>query len=382
MGNLGAKHLGNFLVSIIIPTYQECENIPYIVERIVNTMKPLVCSFEIIIVDDHSGDGTDEKIKELANAGTPVRLITRHGERGLSSAVIRGFDEAKGDLLVCIDADLSHAPEALPHLLMALCDGDTEFVIGSRYVPGGSTDETWGVFRRLNSLIATLLARAFTSVKDPMSGFFAMPREVFKRAVSLNPIGYKIGLELIVKCSCSKIREVPIHFANRTRGKSKLTLQEQLHYLQHLKRLSDFKFGVLSKFAQFCLVGATGVVINILMYALLMRVSLGVPVAYALAIWLAMTWNFALNRCVTFREQRDKHIFRQYLHFITACLLGAILNWSVSMLLTFSVDFFAENKLLAATLGIIVGTVSNFLLSLFIVFPQKRSVGCKVPSYL
>ena len=373
------NQIDEFSVSIVVPTYHECENIPYLVERIVKSMTPLSCPFEIIIVDDNSGDGTSEKVKELADAGNPVRLVTRHNERGLSSAVIRGFNEAEAEILVCMDADLSHPPEVIPHFLKVLSDGKNEFVIGSRYVLGGSTDETWGMFRRLNSLIATLLARPFTSVKDSMSGFFALPRKVFKKAVSLSPIGYKIGLELIVKCQCQRIYEVPIHFANRTHGKSKLCFREQLRYLQHLKQLSDFKFGTLSKFILFCLVGSTGVIINILAYALLMKMPINVLISYAMAIWLAMTWNFVLNRCVTFSERRNKHIVRQYLKFIAACLLGAFVNWSVSMSLTFYMDFFAKNKLLGAIPGIIAGTVCNFMLSLLLVFPKMDSFG---PQYL
>ncbi len=232
---------GRGLVSIIVPTYKEAENLPELIQDIAETMQFAGIAYEVIIVDDNSRDGTDQAVPPLAEQGHPVTLITRIEERGLSSAVLRGFAEARGDHLVCMDADLSHPPSAIPRLLEALNEPNVEFVIGSRYVPGGSTEEGWGPLRWLNSKIATALARPFTSVKDPMAGFFALPREVFARADELSPIGYKIGLELIVKCRCGGIREVPIHFANRRHGKSKLTLREQLNYLKHLKRLWDYK---------------------------------------------------------------------------------------------------------------------------------------------
>lgn len=233
-------------VSIVVPTYQEMENLGALVPRIAEALRGRPGAYEVIVVDDNSGDGTEALLAKLA-ASYPVRLITRVGERGLSSAVVRGFQEARGRYLVCLDADLSHPPEAIPHLLAALADPRVDFVIGSRYVAGGSTDENWGLFRRLNSKIATWLARPFTSVRDPMSGFFALPRDVFTRAGALNPIGYKIGLEIMVKARCQFIREVPIRFANRKRGQSKLSVKEQWNYLRQLCGLAGFKLGRSSR---------------------------------------------------------------------------------------------------------------------------------------
>jgi dolichol-phosphate mannosyltransferase len=230
-------------VTIVIPTYREVENLRPLVIRISEAMSKAKGSYEIIFVDDDSRDGTDRIVGELSEFGYPVRLITRIGERGLSSAVIRGFSEANGQVFVCLDADLSHPPEAIPRLLECLADTGVDLVLGSRYVPGGSTDEHWGLLRWVNSKMATALARPLTSVKDPMSGFFAIRRTVYERAAPLNPVGYKIALELIVKCNCSIIREVPIRFAQRQFGESKLSLGERFNYLRHLSRLLRFKYG-------------------------------------------------------------------------------------------------------------------------------------------
>ncbi len=226
--------------SIIVPTYREAENLRVLVPRIAAAMQGRPGTYEIIVVDDDSRDGTPDAIADLAPT-YPVRVITRVGERGLSSAVIRGFQEARGRYLVCMDADLSHPPEASPRLLDTLSDPAVDFVIGSRYVPGGGTDQHWGLLRRLNSRVATWLARPFTSARDPMAGFFALPAQVLARAEALNPIGFKIGLELIVKCGCQNVREVAIHFADRTRGQSKLSARQQVHYLRQLVGLAWFK---------------------------------------------------------------------------------------------------------------------------------------------
>ena len=182
-------------------------------------------------------------IAELVAEGNPAKLITRIGERGLGSAVVHGFKESRGDAFVCMDADLSHPPEAIPKLLSELCNEEVDFVIGSRYVAGGTTEENWGLLRRLNSKVAILLARPFTRAKDPISGFFAIRRNVFERGISvLNPIGYKIGLELIVKCGCTRIHEVPIYFVNRKSGWSKLNFKERFNYIRHINHLLRYKF--------------------------------------------------------------------------------------------------------------------------------------------
>ena len=228
-------------ISIIVPTYKEAQNVDTLTRRIHKTMTEYNISYEIIFVDDDSKDDIEKIISNLSSEGLNVRLIQRKNERGLSSAVLRGFSEAEGGILVCMDADLSHPPETIHVMINKIVKDNAEFVIGSRYVNGGSTDHKWTIYRRINSRIATLFAKPFTTAKDPMSGFFAIPDRVYKRGSSFNPIGYKIALELIVRCKCEKIVEVPIHFSDRKFGESKLTLKEQLNYLVHIKRLMGYK---------------------------------------------------------------------------------------------------------------------------------------------
>ncbi len=214
---------------------------------------------ELILVDDDSRDGIEQVVARSIHRER-IRLLVRRGQRGLASAVLHGLAAARGRWLVVMDADLSHPPEMLPELLAPLADGRAEMVIGSRYTPGGSTEERWGLLRRANSRFATLLARPFTDVSDPMAGFFAIDRTAVERAGPLNPIGYKIGLELLVKCGCRAVAEVPIHFADRRRGRSKLTFAEQLRYVEHLSRLYDYRYPRLAPVLKFLIVTFLGLV--------------------------------------------------------------------------------------------------------------------------
>lgn len=229
-------------LSIIVPTYCEAENLAALTRAISAALRDQMYNYEIIVVDDDSPDDTVAVCAELSQQ-FPLKLHVRTSERGLSSAVVAGMNLAEGDLLICMDADLSHPAEAIPEIAAALENPLTDFVIGSRYVRGGSTEMGWGLFRWLNSKAATLLARPLTTASDPMAGFFGLRRETFRNARELDPIGYKIGLELIIKCECLNVVEIPIHFANRLHGESKLSFREQLNYLRHLARLYRFRYG-------------------------------------------------------------------------------------------------------------------------------------------
>ncbi|MEL7462416.1 MAG: glycosyltransferase, partial [Pseudomonadota bacterium] len=157
-------------MSIVVPTFRERENIPHLIERVRRLRETEKMEIELLFMDDDSKDGSVEAV--AASGAEWAQIVERDSERGLSPAVIDGFKLARHPVIVCMDCDLSHPPEAIPQMIFALAGGQ-RFVIGSRYVKGGSTDDDWGFFRWLNSIIATLLARPLTSAKDPMSGFFA-----------------------------------------------------------------------------------------------------------------------------------------------------------------------------------------------------------------
>lgn len=348
-------------VSVIVPTYREAENLPVLIERIDRALRQAGLSGEILIVDDNSPDGTPEVIARLQ--GTyPVSLLVRTTERGLSSAVIAGMDLAAGAILLVMDADLSHPPEEIGNLVAALRDPQVDFVIGSRYVAGGTTDGQWGFFRWLNSRGATWLARPFCAVSDPMAGFFALRRSRFLQARErLNPVGYKIGLELIVKCDCRRIAEVPIHFSDRLHGESKLSLREQVNYLRHLGRLAADRYPGLIQFVQFLAIGGTGLVVDLALFAALWMIC-PAPAARALAIAAAMTWNFVLNRQLTFAAARADVWWVQYLRYCGGCTVGGVVNWLVSLALLEWVPLMIRLPLLAALAGVVAGTGFNFVL--------------------
>ncbi|HJV96467.1 MAG TPA: polyprenol monophosphomannose synthase, partial [Albitalea sp.] len=232
-------------LSIVIPTFREVRNLEPVARAIEQALRDRHWAYEILFIDDDSGDGSEEVAALLADQ-MPARMIVRRGEKGLSTAVLRGLAEARGEIVVVMDADLSHPAARIPDMVAALDEHRHDFVIGSRYVEGGSLDPSWNWFRRLNSKIATWLALPLARIQDPMSGFFAFRRADTPPSHLLSPIGYKIGLELLVKGEFQRPGEVPIHFIDRVHGESKLTWKEQVRYLRHLRRLYQYRFPFLA----------------------------------------------------------------------------------------------------------------------------------------
>lgn len=254
-------------VSVIVPALNEAENIPELLRRLDAALSGM--RYEVLIVDDNSRDNTSEVCASLASQ-YPVRLLMRAmPKNGLSGAVLDGMELASGEIFIVMDADLQHPPEQAPNLIAELKRG-ADFVIGSRYAVGGSTQGGWGVLRKLNSNLATFLARPFAGrTTDPMSGFFALRRETYRHGERLAPLGYKVGLELMCKCRARDVREIPIHFATRTRGESKLTMNQRFKYLEHLSRLYDFYFPRASPVSKFLIVMLLGWTVGLLTYTTL-----------------------------------------------------------------------------------------------------------------
>lgn len=359
----GANAVVQPRVSLIVPTYREAQNLPYLIERVARVRERHGLDVELLIVDDDSRDGTAELLARRAE--TWLRLIVRSRDPGLSPSVLEGLRQAKGDVMVCMDADLSHPPETIPLMLQKLGDG-ADLVVGSRYVARGTTADDWGMLRWLNSRVATLLARPLTRIRDPMAGFFALPRATYESARDLDPIGYKILLELLVKCRCERVVEVPIQFENRRFGESKLTLKQQLQYLIHLRRLYIFRYGIWSQLTQFLVVGGLGTLVNLLVLTLLIAAGTPIRAAVALAILISMTFNFILNRRFSFSLARDGAWGVQYARFVAASSIAALLNYAVTLTILYQVPGVLPQ--LAALAGIAVGTGLNFAASRYLVF--------------
>ncbi len=361
-------------LSVVIPTYKEVLNIPLITQKIGEVVGQH-CSYEVIFVDDNSQDGSVEAVSVLQQQGYPVRIEVRTQERGLSTAVIHGISTAQGEYIIVMDADLSHPAEAILPMLSKLESGVADFCVGSRYVKGGSFDEDWGIFRLLNSKIATWLALPLCSIKDPMSGFFGFQRSHFPKTHLLSPLGYKIGLEILVKGRFKNPQEVPIHFSDRQHGESKLDLKEQVRYLRHLRRLYTFKFPAASEFVQFGLVGGTGFLLDSLFYFCLQLAGLTHDMARAISFWPAVTWNWFWNRTITFTDRKKDSKFKQWASFVTTSGFGFVLNFGSYKLLTDYVPFFMEHKYPALMVGVLMGMGFNFMVARVLVFrPLEKEV--------
>ena len=190
--------------------------------------------WELIVVDDGSPDGTADLAESYAPVH-PVRVVRRPGKAGLASAVLAGFAEARGDVLLVMDADLSHPPEAVPRLVSAIQDG-ADLAVGSRYVKGGGTED-WPLKRRVVSRAACLLGNVLVPVRDCTSGFFAVRRSAID-GVKLNPIGFKIGFEVMARAHYTRAVEVPYVFRDRELGRSKFGRREILQYLVQLGQVA------------------------------------------------------------------------------------------------------------------------------------------------
>ncbi|MDE0024907.1 MAG: glycosyltransferase family 2 protein [Spirochaetaceae bacterium] len=348
-------------VSVVVPTFREAANIAPLVRRVQAALAGEGVDWELIFVDDDSRDGSEAIVAELAG-DTPVHMeVRRDPPRDLSLSVIHGMRIARYHRLVVMDADLSHPPERIGALLAAL-GGGCDFVVGSRYVAGGEIDAGWGPLRRLNSRGATLLALPLVRCSDPMSGFFATDRRRLPDLDELRPIGYKIGLELMVRGRL-RVNEVPIGFTDRDRGESKMNWRQQLNYLHHLHRLYRHRYGDAARLVSFALVGASGFLIDVAFYLALQGLGVEHRVARLVSFWPAVTWNWLVNRALTFDERPRQPYARQWTRFAVSSVLGLGVNVGSYTVLTSFVEPFARYRLLALVLGVCLGGAANFLIS-------------------
>jgi len=356
------------MISIILPTYNEAENIKLIVPKMFQVLNGENIKIEIIIVDDNSPDGTADIAQKLAKK-YPVRVHVRKNERGLATAIMKGFELAKGDICVVMDADLSHPVEKIPEMVKPILEGKCDATIGSRYVNGGGC-ENWPLIRRIVSKVAGLLARGITNLSDPTSGFMAI-RKSLLNGIKLDPVGWKIVLEIIVKTN-PRFIEIPIIFADRQEGKSKLGLRAQVDYLRHLWRLYCFKFPTIFQFIKFCLVGLSGIFVDTtILVSLVELLSFDPRFAAVFAFFAAVSWNYIFNRIWTFETGKSTKLAHSYISFVTVCLLGLGIRIGVMHLL---IEYAGMGKspwyILASFLGIVSATIFNFLGSKYIAFSK------------
>lgn len=227
--------MGNLKFSFVIPTYNEAGGIERLIRSLSDVFVQNQLDGEIVVVDDNSPDGTGAIVDKLS-ADFPVRCLHRPGKLGLSSGVIEGWKFARPDseALGAMDADFSHDIAIVPKMVKALEDG-YGLAVGSRYVPGGGITN-WPAKRIITSKVACMLAQPLTRIKDITSGYFLVKREALE-GVELDPIGFKIGLEVIAKAHYGRAIEIPYVFTDRIVGESKLNEKEIFNYLKQLRKL-------------------------------------------------------------------------------------------------------------------------------------------------
>ena len=360
-------------VSIVVPTYGEAGNLPGLMRHVDAGLEGSGLSWEIIIANDESGDNTTEVCEELAR-DWPVRLLNRTKDRGLALAVIDGAKLALGDHVVVMDGDLSHPAELVPRMIKELSSGQARMVIGSRNVASASTDDKWPIMRRIGTFCATSLARPIAHVNDPMSGFFALRRADWPQE-GLRPIGYKIGLEILVRAGFGKgdVVELPIHFTDRKIGESKMGGRELHNYLQHLLNLYRFRWPAF-RILMHCAVGAVGLVIDTLIFLGLQYAGVGHLTARLVSYWPANASNWWLNRKYTYDDRPLRAKVAQLAEFTYFSLIGFAVNGVVYHLLTEHIAFFDANKLTALVVGVIAGLAVNYVGSTLRVYGKDQAL--------
>jgi dolichol-phosphate mannosyltransferase len=374
-------------LSIVVPTYNESQNIVRILDSIAETLSPYTAA-EIIVVDDNSPDGTAEiaslHAKNISdNKKLRVEIIRREGKLGLSSAIIAGIQSATGDLLVVMDGDFSHPPQVIPSIIEGLQDSNCDIVIASRYIKGGSIIG-WPFKRRLMSKGATKIARygLGIEVRDPVSGFFAFRRDIID-GIKFDAIGYKMLLEILVKTKGARIKEVPYTFTNRRMGTSKLDAGVMFDYLRAVMQL--YRYGksmrqkerrtsvhFLSKAGRFYTVGASGLLVNYIASLLLNTQAPNLWYLYStfIGILISMTSNFFLNKLWTFEDRKFnvKETGIQFGMFIGFSSLGAVIQLLLVYVLVenYNMDY-APSLILAVA----AASVGNFLLNKKWTFKEK-----------
>jgi dolichol-phosphate mannosyltransferase len=346
-------------LGIVIPTYNEIENIPLLLAALEKTLRGI--EWEVVFVDDNSPDKTAALLRFLGLTNRRVRVLERIGRRGLSSACIEGMLATPAPYIAVMDADMQHDESILPMMLERMKSENLDVLVGSRKIEGGSMGEfarkrVW--LSDLGTRISKLVCRC--DVSDAMSGFFMVDRAYFQQVVpGLTGAGFKILVDLLSSSpSPPRLSEVPYHFRNRQLGESKLDINVELEYLYLLVDKVIGKW-VPTRFVIYVLVGTFGLLVHLGVLALLYyRGHADFTVSQVTATFTAMTFNFLLNNVVTFRDRRLRgwRIVTGLLTFYLACSVGALMNVSLAkFLLDSHVVWY-----LAGILGMATSSVWNY----------------------
>jgi dolichol-phosphate mannosyltransferase len=357
-------------LTIVVPTFNERENVPLLVERLRHVLQD--CAWEVIFVDDDSPDGTAEVAKAIGSGDARVRCIRRIGRRGLSGACLEGMLASQAQFVAVMDADLQHDETLLVSMLAALRGGTADLVIGTRYAPGGaplglSTE------RLQLSQLATHIARGLLGValSDPMSGFFMLRREVIERlAPKLSTQGFKLLLDIVVTARGTlRIAELPFQFRARQRGESKLDARVAFDFIGLV--LAKATGDVVSlRFVFFSAVGLLGIMVHFAVLAAAIDwIGLHFAWAQTVATLLAIASNFVLNNAFTYRDQRlvGRAFLTGVARFYVVSIIGALSNVGVGNWL-FSNQ---QTWWVAGLGGAFMGLVWNYVVASLVVWRSR-----------
>ncbi len=371
------------MLSVIIPVYNEAKNIEELVRRIKKTL--INIEYEIIFMDD-SIDNTTDIIKAIADKDEKVKFEHRNNKVGLSSAVVRGFDIAKGNIIAVMDGDLQHPPEILEDMVKTISEG-ADIVVPSRFIPGGS-DGGLNIFRKLISATARYMGKFLLEkirpFSDPTSGMFMFKKKIIQDK-KLCTVGWKILMEVLVIGEYENSVEIPYKFCNRNFGDSKMSLKVQLQYIFHLlsllKRSEEDK-----RFYFFCLVGLSGVFVDMGTFALMGFIMplISVNINGIISTALAIISNYILNNSITWRDKDKTHnklkIKNQLFNikFVKYVLVSSVGIFIKLMALIVFYNLFKFNKYAGNFIGIICCSFFNYYMSKYYVFKINK---CKKAKY-
>jgi dolichol-phosphate mannosyltransferase len=353
---------------VILPTYNEAENVQAVIEGIFKQAEKITShDLHVLVVDDNSPDNTHGVVRNLMNDYENLDLNI-DDKQGLGEAYKRGFKHAHDflapDLIVMMDADRQHDPDLIP-LFITLANHGFSLVIGSRYAPGGDTPD-FSLRRKTISLLGNWMIRflgGIPHIRDCTSGFRCIKVDYLKKCnlKFLSTRGYSFQSSLLFELLRKGVQviEVPIIFSDRIYGKSKLTLQDQLEFLLNIGKI---RFQQSKEFVKFCMVGISGVFVNLGIYIVLTRLfNIDFKIAAPIAIEISILTNFTFNYVWTFkRRNSDSHWFTKLTKYHIVAGIAGIANYINFLALIYLLSMF---DIIANLVGIAVGTLINYSLN-------------------
>lgn len=348
-------------VAVVVPTLNEAAN----VEKLIAKLSLVLAGrgWEVVFVDDDSPDGTSELVRRIGRTSRHVRIVQRVGRRGLSSAVVEGILATAAPVVAVMDGDLQHSEEALPRLIDAIMGGGADVAVGTRYVAGGGIGD-WDKDRARMSRLATRAGQIAlgTDVSDPMSGFFAIRRDAFQRALPrLSAVGFKILIDILASSPVPlKVAEIPYRFRTREAGESKIGARVIAEYAELIADKTIGRF-VPVRLLKFLMVGGLGVFVHLAVLRAILGTGSAFVTAQTAAVMTAIAFNFFLNNSFTYadRKLRGWRLIGGLASFYAISALGAVANIGIGTWMAGH----DERWWVAGVAGVVVGAIWNFAMS-------------------